>query len=347
MQAVRPRPGPRNQTLPILQKPFAGEFPLGNFFDHELPFEFTDTNGYQLTWWGERTWGLDGHGGYDWLTPTGTPLLAAAAGEVVHAGPLSPLDCPPLRRTVTDQLAVEVLHDAVQGERFSTVYSHLSRLDVQVGDRVSAGQQLGLSGNTGCSEAPHLHFAVRRWVNTASGRTTLVDPYGWEDTATDPWSQHPEGALSLWLWKDGEAPAVYREARLPPNPTSSDASPVAITVLRWMGWKDDQNPNNEFVQLELDPRFAPSGRFDLTGYAVRNTRFQTLVFPGGSVILQGRPLRLFTGAGSNTETELYWGMAAGAWLNLLDCAHLLRPDVRVMYRMWYPPGGSCEPPSVE
>src|SRR5690348_7607887 len=81
-----PQPSPTNAVLPIFQKPFGGDYPLVNFFDHNLPFEFNTTpgiaNDFQLTWWGERTFGIDGHSGYDWLMPEGTPLLAAADGTV-------------------------------------------------------------------------------------------------------------------------------------------------------------------------------------------------------------------------------------------------------------------------
>jgi len=48
-----PQPGPTNTVLPIFQKPFAGDYPLGNFFDHNLLFEFNTTpvvaNDFQLT----------------------------------------------------------------------------------------------------------------------------------------------------------------------------------------------------------------------------------------------------------------------------------------------------------
>ena len=311
--------------MPLFQKPFGGDFPLTNFFDHNLPFEFEDTNGFLLTWWGERTGGVDGHSGYDWTMPEGTSLLAAADGEVIFAGTRQPFFCPPLGQTVNNQQNVMIRHVAPNGEWFISDYAHLSRIEVQQGQQVAAGQQIGLSGNTGCSGGPHIHFGVLRQTNTTSGQSTLVDPYGWEGTTPDPWAQHPQGAQSFWLWKEGQAPAIFREFHLAPNPTGSTA-PVTITAVRWMGWKDEQNPNNEFVELTLDLRFVPSGTFDLTGFLLRNNEGESFSFPSGFQIHQDLPVRIFTGSGTNTAIELYWGLSQGVWDNFFgDCAQLLYP----------------------
>jgi murein DD-endopeptidase MepM/ murein hydrolase activator NlpD len=45
---------------------------------------------------------------------------------------------------------------------YETMYGHLSRLVAAEGDEVQAGQVIGLSGNSGRSTAPHLHFEIRR-----------------------------------------------------------------------------------------------------------------------------------------------------------------------------------------
>jgi murein DD-endopeptidase MepM/ murein hydrolase activator NlpD len=334
-----PPPAEPRETAPFFLKPFDGEFVLTNFFDHDLPFQFEDQNGFQLTWWGERTQGIDGHSGYDWVMPEGTPLYAAASGEVLHAGADPPFFCPPLNRTVSLQLFIEILHVASNAERFSSVYTHVSQIDVRPGQIVRAGQQIALSGNTGCSTEPHLHFHVWRHTNTNSGEPTRVDPFGWDGAAPDPWAGHSQGAESEWLWQDGETPPVYREVSAPI--TSAPATEAAgITRIRWMGYDDHQNPNNEFVEITLNAPVASSDRLDLTGFRLRDMAGNAFDFPDAFVIQEGMPVRVYTGSGSNTEPELYWGLSEGVWDNMGDCAHLLGPDGTDLHRLSF--GGVCE-----
>jgi murein DD-endopeptidase MepM/ murein hydrolase activator NlpD len=205
-------------VAPFLHRPFAGDFPSSNVFDHDLPISWADTNGSVLAWWGDTVQALDGHMGYDWGMPEGTPLLAATGGLVTRAG-LSPTSyCPPLGESTANQ-AVVVLHETPEGESFLILYSHASVVKVEVGDWVEPGQMVALSGSTGCSTGPHLHFQVEylaRWEapTTAGGLPiigeggTAVDPYGWAGSGPDPWARHPLGAVSQRLWMAGEAPVL-------------------------------------------------------------------------------------------------------------------------------------------
>ena len=137
--------------------------------------------------------------------PEGTPLIAVADGEVLVAGLSNPLYCPPLGRTV-QALVVALRHVDTNGDVFFSIYGHLSRVDVAVGQRLSDGAAIGLSGNTGCSGTPHLHFGAMRPV--PGGLNVVIDPYGWHSSAADPWEADPRGAQSVWLWRDGAAPAL-------------------------------------------------------------------------------------------------------------------------------------------
>jgi murein DD-endopeptidase MepM/ murein hydrolase activator NlpD len=85
------------------------------------------------------------HDGMDLSLPSGTPLVATASGTVTMAG-----------RNGGYGLVVRIDH----GGGIETEYAHMSQIGVAVGDTVGAGEQIGLSGNTGVSTGPHLHFMV-------------------------------------------------------------------------------------------------------------------------------------------------------------------------------------------
>jgi murein DD-endopeptidase MepM/ murein hydrolase activator NlpD len=108
---------------------------------------------------------------------------------------------------VNDQQFVKVEHQ-VGSDRYTTVFVHVSEIRVDIGDRVQRGDVIALSGNTGCSTEPHLHFHVWRLTNTNNGQPARVDPYGWKPTEPDPWAEHPDGVQSVWLWLPGEAPML-------------------------------------------------------------------------------------------------------------------------------------------
>ncbi len=94
------------------------------------------------------------HAGTDFRGATGTPVLAAAGGTVVSAGP---------RGGYGNAVIID------HGGALATLYAHQSRLSVVAGDQVETGQVIGAVGSTGYSTGPHLHFEVR--VNG-----TPVDP---------------------------------------------------------------------------------------------------------------------------------------------------------------------------
>jgi hypothetical protein len=86
------------------------------------------------------------HKGMDFRAAAGTQVRAGNSGIVVLARPL-----------YYEGNCVVIDH----GQGLFTVSMHLSRFDVQEGERVTAGQRLGLTGATGRVTGPHLHWAVR------------------------------------------------------------------------------------------------------------------------------------------------------------------------------------------
>ena len=57
---------------------------------------------------------------------------------------------------------IRVEYARADGSKYQTAYMHLSQMNVKEGDKVSAGQPIGVSGNTGNSTGPHLHFSVKK-----------------------------------------------------------------------------------------------------------------------------------------------------------------------------------------
>lgn len=88
------------------------------------------------------------HRGVDFAMPVGTPVLSVGDGEVVAAS----------RGSDTGNF-VEIRH----GRQYTTRYMHLNRLLVKPGQKVKRGDRIALSGNTGRSTGPHLHYEF--WIN--------------------------------------------------------------------------------------------------------------------------------------------------------------------------------------
>lgn len=92
-----------------------------------------------------------GHNGIDFGIPTGTTIMSAQSGVVLGTG-----NTDTACNGVSYGKWVLVKHN----NGLTTLYAHLSVISVSGGQSVSAGQKLGLSGNTGYSTGPHLHFTV-------------------------------------------------------------------------------------------------------------------------------------------------------------------------------------------
>jgi hypothetical protein len=191
------------QPLPFLISPYYGSKSINAFFDHNAPFAY---DGYILKYTGWPAnlsncnngpdYCYDGHEGND-FSLVYERVLAAAPGRVMVATwtDLTSPACHAGNRSGCGLgLYVEILHD----NGYSTKYGHLSATAVSEGQYVSAGQVIGMSGNTGNSSGPHLHFDV---LNSAG---KWVDPFGWRGTGADPSGNSIWGGYSWCMWAYGQ-----------------------------------------------------------------------------------------------------------------------------------------------
>ncbi|POH74574.1 M23 family metallopeptidase [Arthrobacter glacialis] len=148
-------PAPGNPSAFGLRHPFAGNIPITSPFarNRPVPPGSADFNGT----------GYYDHTGVDFGAQCGTPVYAPADGTVKIAG----------QTTVVygGGNVLYISHGVVQGNALMTVFYHNASVVVSAGQRVSAGQLVAYSGNTGNSTGCHAHFET--WLNGVP-----VDPMG-------------------------------------------------------------------------------------------------------------------------------------------------------------------------
>ncbi len=113
----------------------------------------------------------DVHHGVEFVNPSGTPVYAAAAGEVIFDGPDRHALYSPWRNFYGNLVVLRHSLDLF------TFYAHLSAIDVQAGHLVAAGEPIGRVGATGGALGSHLHFEVR--LGQATDYHAAVNPELW------------------------------------------------------------------------------------------------------------------------------------------------------------------------
>lgn len=129
------------------------------------------------------------HMGIDYSAPTGTPIFSVATGKVVHLG---------YSGAFGNLIILE--HPG----NYRTYYAHLSayNVELEVGNEVRRGLEIGYVGSTGRSTGPHLHFELRK-------DGIYVDPYS---TKTQ---------LDLWNMRDSDSGLLTREILLLGTPPAN------------------------------------------------------------------------------------------------------------------------------
>lgn len=130
-----------------MQKPFKGTYPITQKFG-ENPQDYAQ-------------FGMKGHNGIDYGMPTGTTVIAATSG---------------IAYVKSDPPGFGVYIEVV-GAQYKTVYAHLQRAAIANGHKVSQGEAIGYSNNTGNSSGPHLHFGVKPIAqDNNNGYFGAIDP---------------------------------------------------------------------------------------------------------------------------------------------------------------------------
>ena len=160
-----------DQAMSVLEKigiGMGGTSPVANWQDLITSYfgYRDDTGGVGSTY----------HQGIDFGVPTGTQVSAWGSGTVVQSG-----------QNGGYGISVTIDH----GNGLQSIYGHLSKAIAQVGQTVASGQLIGLSGSTGNSTGPHLHFGI-------SQNGTYVDPLSYLQRSSSGTSSS-SGNLDSWL----------------------------------------------------------------------------------------------------------------------------------------------------
>ncbi len=108
-----------------------------------------------------QKYGVTGHDGVDYDVPPGTAIAAVDDGTVVRA-------------STKGDYGTTIVVEHTWGKSY---YGHLSQMSASAGDTIKKGQQLGLSGDTGVSTGPQLHFGIKLSENNvANGYYGKIDP---------------------------------------------------------------------------------------------------------------------------------------------------------------------------
>ncbi|WP_405012724.1 M23 family metallopeptidase [Kitasatospora sp. NBC_01539] len=143
-QPAQQQPAPQPQEQPAEQKPE---------WTSPAPGART-SNPYHKT---NHGYAAGFHTGVDFAVKVGTPLVAVGDATVVSSG---------WAGAYGNQVVLKL------ADGHYAQYAHMSKLGVHAGQKVQAGDRVGLSGNTGNSTGPHLHFEIR----TANRYAAVIDP---------------------------------------------------------------------------------------------------------------------------------------------------------------------------
>jgi murein DD-endopeptidase MepM/ murein hydrolase activator NlpD len=155
-------PPPRNPAVEVADHYWMGRpasDDVANWAARTYPYGSTAGGRFQV------------HHGIDIVNPRGTRVLAVAAGTVVYAGDDLATLFGPINNYYGNLVVIQHTFTTPDGQSVYSLYGHMDRITVGVGQAVSEGEAIGNVGATGVALGPHLHFEVR-----------IGDPYSFAAT---------------------------------------------------------------------------------------------------------------------------------------------------------------------
>jgi len=140
------------------------------------------------------------HHGVEFPNPAGTPVLAAAYGDIVFAGS-DELNLLGPYTGFYGNVVIIRHQDLFEEEDVFTLYAHLSAIDVEVGDMVNSGEKLGEVGASGAADGSHLHFEVRLDENEYD---QTINPILWFTPISKPDTERASVLAGLIVKRNGD-----------------------------------------------------------------------------------------------------------------------------------------------
>ncbi len=173
------------------------------------------------------------HKGQDIAAPMGTKVKSVDDGEVV-------------RSTPTEQSGGYGNFIVIKHKDYYSAYGHLSKREVQKGDKVKRGELIGLVGSTGQSTGPHLHFEIRK---TENGGQIDPKPYlnGSELNSTILADKEDSKDDEKELKKTDNSTGTETEKE---TETKSTNTSLTGALLKLIGFNENHNILNKNVLVE-------------------------------------------------------------------------------------------------
>ncbi|WP_126664350.1 lamin tail domain-containing protein [Haloterrigena salifodinae] len=123
----------------------------------------------------------------------------------------------------------------------------------------------------------------------------------------------------------------YSEPSNPPSDGGGDSDLIVSNIHAEAAGNDHENLNGEYIELTNEG----SSSIDMTGWTLADDADHTFYFPSGFSLESGESVTIYSGSGSNSETELYWGSGRAIWNNSGDTIIVTNADGKTVINREY------------